>query len=162
MAAAVVRSFSSSRSAGSWVPTAAKAAAMLPVAPRLPLLPLCPVSSHTLSTRSQLHFDLQAFDMSIFFPLAEPSQLHSLPSPAGTHDCVLGLRALWQTPSVSLPCSPPENSTCSSAPSQMHPSAPLLLDAGDHYSWKISHGPTPTRLQTLLHVHYSFPLSSYL
>lgn len=59
-------------------------------------------SQHSLSVHSplslslpdlQLCFDLQAFSMSVFFPLVRPSQLHSsLPSPGGTHDCALGLR----------------------------------------------------------------------
>lgn len=67
-AAAVPVSCSSSRNAGFRLPTAAKAAAMQPVAARLPGLPLSPVSSHPHPTRQPAVFTCRASARPFSFP----------------------------------------------------------------------------------------------
>lgn len=55
-----------------------------------------PLFVHGLLTASlQLHFDLQAFSVTIFFPLVGLSLLYSVSSLVGTHDHTLELGALW-------------------------------------------------------------------
>lgn len=67
-AAAAPVSCSSSRNAGFRLPTAAKAAAMQPVAARLPGLPLSPVSSHPHPTRQPAVFTCRASARPFSFP----------------------------------------------------------------------------------------------